>query len=219
MMEPGAPGIAPGLIFYPVIPWFGVMCLGYGLGGVFLQPAEQRRRSVLILAASAIALFLAIRAFNAFGDPAPWRAQQTGVATALSFFNVSKYPPSLLYVLITLGVSLSICVALERLRAWPSQVLLAFGRTPLATYLLHIYVVHGLACVVGIASGLSAGDFARFLEINFFSRSAHLAQVGWGFNLGVVYVVWLAVLAALYPVSAWMARLKRERRDWWLSYV
>jgi uncharacterized membrane protein len=218
-MEPGVPSFAPGLIIYPAIPWFGIMCLGYGLGGVFLQAPEQRKRSVLILATSAIALFLVLRAFTPFGDPSPWRAQLAGVPSVLSFFNVSKYPPSLLYVLITLGVSLLLSLAFERLRTWPAQVLLAFGRTPLATYLLHIYVVHGLACVVGMAMGFSAADFARFLEINFFARNAHLVSVGWGFNLAVVYVVWAAVLAALYPVSAWVARLKRERRDWWLSYV
>ena len=98
-------------------------------------------------------------------------------------------------------------------------MLLAFGRTPLATYLLHIYLVHGLACIVGVAMGFSVSDSADSSSSITSARSSHLVSLGWGFNLAVVYMVWVAVLAALYPFSAWVARIKRQRRDWWLSYV
>lgn len=219
LMEPGLAGFAPGLVVYPVIPWFGVMCLGYGLGSIFLQETARRRRSVLLLGAGAIVAFLILRTVNVFGDPAPWTVQSTPVATALSFFNVSKYPPSLLYVLITLGVSLLISLMLERLPGAAARVLLAFGRTPLATYVLHIYILHVLALIVGVLMGLPSALFFDFLGSNFVVSPARLPQAGWGFGLGIVYVVWIAVLAALYPFSAWLAQVKRERRDWWLSYV
>jgi uncharacterized membrane protein len=218
-MEPGPAGFARGLVLYPAIPWFGIMCLGYGLGGIFLQEPVQRRRSVLMVGAGAVALFLVLRAVNSYGDPSLWTPQASNVATVLSFFNVSKYPPSLLYVLITLGVSLLLSLALEHLWAPAARVLLAFGRTPLATYVLHIYIVHALALAIAVGSGLPASLFIDFLGMNFLVGSSRLVAAGWGFNLAVVYVIWIAVLVALYPFSAWLARIKRQRRDWWLSYV
>jgi uncharacterized membrane protein len=218
LMEPGLVEPVSGFLAYPVLPWFGVMCLGYGLGNLFVQTADGRRRTLIALGVSAIGLFFVLRTFNGFGDPAPWSTQANGIATALSFFNVSKYPPSLLYVLATLGVSLLLCVALERVAGWPARVLLAFGRTPLLTYVLHIYVAHGLALIVGWLGGVPASYF-----VDFFPRSVanprQLAEAGWGFTLPGVYIAWLVVLIGLYPISAWFAAVKRRRRDWWLSYL
>jgi uncharacterized membrane protein len=210
----GPSPIGRGFIAYPAIPWFGVMCLGYALGPVFVQEAARRNRALLVLALGAIALFCVLRAINAYGDPAPWRAYPSMAATVMSFFNVSKYPPSLLFVLITLGVSLLCLLALQRLHGFLARVLLAYGRTPLFTYVLHIYVVHGLALVVAMLAGFPASYHANFLADPF-----RLVKAGWGFNLLVVYVVWLAILIALYPVSRWFAEVKRRRREWWLSYL
>jgi uncharacterized membrane protein len=191
----GPPPIGPGFIAYPVIPWFGVMCLGYALGPVFV-------------------LFCVLRGLNAYGDPAHWRAYPTATATVMSSFNVSKYPPSLLYVLITLGVALLCMLALQRLRGLLAQVLLAYGRTPLFTYVLHIYVVHGASLVVAMLAGYPASSHANFLADPF-----RLYKAGFGFNLLVVYVAWLTILVALYPASRWFAAIKRQRREWWLSYL
>lgn len=220
-MEPGPAG-ASGLVLYPAIPWFGIMCLGYGLGSIFLEAADRRRRSLLILGASVIGLFFVLRAMNGFGDPAPWAIQDSGVATVLSFFNVTKYPPSLHYVLATLGITLLLCVGLERTNLpggwlsgrWPARVLLAFGRTPLLTYVLHIYIAHGLALAIGALGGVPASSF-----IDMIGDHSRVEAAGWGFSLPVVYVIWIGVLAALYPISAWFAAIKRRRRDWWLSYL
>jgi hypothetical protein len=132
----------------------------------------------------------------------------------MSFFNVSKYPPSLLYVLITLGVSLLCLLALQRLRGAVARALLAYGRTPLFTYVLHIYVVHGSALGVAVLAGYPASYQADFLADPF-----RLVKAGWGFNLVVVYAAWLAILIALYPASRWFADVKRRRREWWLSYL
>jgi uncharacterized membrane protein len=210
----GPPPIGPGFIAYPVVPWFGVMCLGYALGPVFVQEPARRNRMLFALAIGAIAVFGALRAIDMYGDPAHWRMYPTAAATLMSFFNVSKYPPSLLYVLITLGVSLLCMLGLQRLRGLPARVLLAYGRTPLFTYVLHIYVVHGASLVVAMLAGYPASYHANFLADPF-----RLFKAGFGFNLLVVHVVWLAILVALYPASRWFAEVKRRRREWWLSYL
>ena len=203
-----------GFVPYPVIPWFGVMCLGYAIGPVFMQEPARRNRTLLALALGAIAVFCVLRAINAYGDPSPWKAYPSAAATMMSFFNVSKYPPSLLYVLITLGVSLLCMLAFQRLRGLFARVLLAYGRTPLFTYVLHIYVVHGSALLVAVLAGYPAS-----YQVNFLADPFRLYKAGWGFNLAIVWVAWLAILIALYPASRWFAELKRRRRDWWLSYL
>jgi uncharacterized membrane protein len=212
--EVGPSPIGRGFVPYPAIPWFGVMCLGYALGPVFEQEAARRNRTLLVLAIGAIAVFCVLRAINAYGDPAPWRIYPSAAATVMSFFNVSKYPPSLLYVLITLGVSLLCMFGLQRLRGLLARVLLAYGRTPLFTYVLHIYVVHGTSLVFAMLAGYPASYHANFLADPF-----RLFKAGFGFNLLVVYGVWLAILVALYPAARWFAEVKRQRREWWLSYL
>jgi uncharacterized membrane protein len=212
-MQPGPILFLRGFISYPVIPWFGVMCLGYGLGFIFRQRPEQRRRSASMLALSLLAAFVALRAINGYGDPVPWSVQSNAVMTVLSFINVSKYPPSLMYVLVTLGVSMLLFLALDKLAEPLQKLLLAFGRTSLFTYVVHIYVAHGVALLVGVLGGLQASYYFDFLA------RAGGASEGQGYNLPIVYGIWLAVLLMLYPISSWFARLKRERRDWWLSYL
>jgi uncharacterized membrane protein len=212
--EVGPTPFGPGFIPYPLIPWFGVMCLGYALGFVFVQEAERRNRTLLKIALGAIALFLVLRAINAYGDPAPWQAFPGVAATVMSFFNVSKYPPSLLYVLITLGVSLLCMLAFRQLQGWLARALLAYGRTPLFTYVLHIYVVHGASLLAAVLAGYPAS-----YHVNFLADPFRLVKAGFGFNLLVVYGVWLAILIALYPAARWFADVKRRRREWWLGYL
>ena len=136
------------------------------------------------------------------------------VYTALSFINVSKYPPSLQYTLLTLGISLPLGLALEHLRGPIARVLLAFGRTPMLTYLVHAYLVHGGALLLGLAQGLPASAFT-----NFFEGTEALKAARWGVSLPVVYGVWLLVLTLLYPISRAHARLRRTRRSWWMNYI
>ena len=212
LMQPGPTSFMPGFVPYPLIPWFGVMCLGYGLGLIFRQPAEQRRRSVLALALSLLAAFVALRGINGYGDPVAWAVQSSGLMTLLSFINVSKYPPSLMYVLATLGTSMLLLLALEKLTGPLQRLLLAFGRTPLFTYLLHIYLVHGLAIAIGVIGGIPVSYYLNFL-MKFQQGGSQ------GFGLPVVYIVWLAIVLMLYPLASWFARVKRQRRDWWLSYI
>lgn len=213
-MEPGpVDAVRGGLLLYPVIPWFGVMCLGYGLGFLFAQEPRRRRRNVLFLGLGAIAAFIVLRAATGFGDPSPWQAQHGDAATtALAFINVTKYPPSLLYVLATLGVAMLLLLVIERLAVPAQRVVLTFGRTPLFTYVLHIYVVHALGLAMGVLAGLPPTHYVDFIGDSGRNASA-------GFGLFAVYAAWLASLLVLYPVCAWFAAVKRRRRDWWLSYL
>jgi uncharacterized membrane protein len=211
-MQPGPTVFMRGFAPYPFIPWFGIMCLGYGLGFIFRQPTQQRRRTVLALALSLLAAFVVLRGINGYGDPAPWAVQSSGIMTLLSFINVSKYPPSLMYVLVTIGTSMLLLLALEKLTGPLQRLFLAFGRTSLFTYILHIYLAHSLAILIGVLGGIPASYYLDFIM-------KFQGGGGQGFGLTVVYAVWLAVLLLLYPLSAWFERVKRERRDWWLSYL
>lgn len=213
LLRPGVIAGVPGFVAYPAVPWIGLMLLGYGLGPVFAWPPARRRRALAALATFALAAYVGLR-LSGLGDPRAWRRMADPWLDAASFFNVTKYPPSLQYALVTLGAALLLGLALERLRGPLRAVLLAYGRTPLFTYLLHIYFVHGLALIAGVASGVPAAAFIGFLD-----RPQRLTEAGWGVSLGAVYAVWLLVLALLYPLSRWFAGVKRRRRDRWLSYL
>lgn len=203
------------LVAYPAIPWIGALLVGYGLGGVFAAPETRRRRGVLALALGALALFAVLRAINLPGlDPRAWAVQAEPLWTAFSIIDVSKYPPSPGYMLLTLGVSLLIYLALERARGRAVGVLTTFGRTPLFTYLLHIWIAHALALLTGVAMGVPASAFFGWIV-----DPSRLIQAGWGVDLWAVYGFWLLTLALLYPLSRGFEALKRRRRDWWLGYL
>lgn len=214
LMRPGPlPGIES-FVLYPALPWAGVMLIGYGLGPMFLLEPDRRRRAIATLALAFLATFVILRGIVAFGDPLPWRRMADPIFDAMSFINVSKYPPSLQYVLVTLGVALLLMLALERLRGPLRSLLLAYGRTPLFTYLLHIYLAHGLAIAIGVASGIPTSTFPGII-----GNGRRLLDAGWGMGLAGVFAVWLGILAILYPLSRWFAGVKRRRRDPWLSYL
>ena len=207
------PGMG-GFVAYPFVPWLGVMLLGHGLGGLFQQADDPGNRTILMLAGGMLVLFAVVRGINLYGDPRPWLIQAKPQWTALSFINVSKYPPSLDFVLVTLGLSLTLLPLVARLGGLPARVLLSFGRTPLFTYVLHIFLAHGLALVVGSMTGVPPSAF-----FNLLGDPGRVIQAGWGFGLAGVYATWLTVLVMLYPVSRWFDGVKRRRRDWWLGYM
>lgn len=213
-----APGLTPGLsglAMYPMLPWLAIMCLGFGLGPVFrLEPGERSKR-ILTLALGSLALFAVLRTINGYGDPVPWASLPTTAQTVMSWLVISKYPPSPDYVFATLGVSMLIFLALERLRGPVARVLLSFGRTPLFTYLCHIYIAHGLMLLAAIAWGYPAAIALDLLGNQI--RGTPLPV--WGVPLIGVYAVWLLVVAMLIPLARWFEGVKRRRRDWWLSYL
>lgn len=199
-----------GLLMYPIIPWFAVMALGYCAGVVFELDEQRRRRILFAAGTTALLLFVVLRAINVYGDPYPWSSQPTAAATLMAFIKVHKYPPSLMYLLVTLGISTLLLGALEYARGALVDVLNTFGRVPMFFYLLHIYLVHSFAGLVALTLGYGPDVITNLYE--------HF-PAGWGFGLPGVYVAWLIVVAALYPACKWFAEVKRRRSDWWLSYL
>ena len=196
---------------YPVLPWVGVMFLGYASAGLFRGPARLRDwRLARIGMAMAIA-FVVLRALDVYGDPHPWHFYPDAVtASFMAFLATTKYPPSLLYLLMTLGPAAIACAYAERLPERVQEVLLTYGRAPLAFYVAHLYLIHTVAILLGVAEGFAADQF--FTHYRFFPK-------GYGVNLAGVYLIWIAVVALLYPLCRWVVSVKARRTDWWLSYV
>jgi uncharacterized membrane protein len=203
----------PVLFAYPFVPWLGIMLFGYGFGRVFELPEAKRRRTLTFTGLGMIAAFLILRGFQIYGDPGGWQLQDALWKTAGDFVDVRKYPPSLLYVLMTLGPVIALLPWLERVRGWPAKILLPFGRAPLFAYVLHIYVAHALLVVIGTAMGWPMSAFIN----PFFDPQPEMK--GWGLSLLATYGVWLLVLAILYLPTRWFAGVKARRRDWWLGYL
>jgi uncharacterized membrane protein len=216
--QPGPVSVfgAPIFVLYPLVPWVGVMAAGYALGGVYGWEAERRRRFLVRLGVAMTMAFAALRALNVYGDPAPWSTQARGAAyTALSFLNVTKYPPSLLFLLATLGPALVALAWMERSGRGPvARALLVFGRVPLFFYLLQWPLAHGLA----VLAGWAAGQPVRWLFLNVADRFANPPS-GAGFGLGVVYAAWALSILILHPLCRWFAGVKRRRTEWWLRYL
>ena len=207
---PGPLGSMPVFVTYPLVPWAGVMALGYAAGpAVFSQEAGAARR--IAWAGALIVLgFVVLRTLNGYGDPNPRLDEGSPALLAMSFLNLTKYPPSLLYVLMTLGPALVALALLRRAKGPVADVLVTFGRVPFLFYVMHLYLVHALAVAAGVAQGFP-GSAIRTLY--------RFLPEGYGFGLPVVYLVWLFVVAALYPVCRRYAALKGRSRAWWLSYL
>lgn len=217
--EPGTIEYLPGHHFnslYPLVPWIGVMAAGYCLGPVFLEP--NRQTILFRLGLSCLALFLVLRLGNFYGDPHPWSPQKNGLFTLFSLLNFEKYPPSLLYLLATLGL-MFIGLALFENRRLPiiRQPLLTVGKAPLFFYLLHIYLIHGAALAVTHYQGLPADWLTAGSPEKPFPE---IPSPDYGFDLPAVYGVWLALLVLLYPCCRLFVRIKqRYRHVAWLSYL
>ncbi len=202
---------------YPLIPWVGVMMVGYGAGEVLLLRSDLRRRALLNVGGAAVVLFFLLRVLNIYGDPSPWSNQPSLLFTVLSFVRCSKYPPSLLYLLMTLGPALILLGALEGRSNWLAERFEVFGQVPLFYYLLHLPLLHGIAVLFSVAK---YGDASWLYQDGFMlSRSAHPIPAGYGYALPVVYAVWLSAVFMLYPVCQWFAGMKRRGRHPLLSYL
>jgi uncharacterized membrane protein len=207
------------LVTYTVLPWAGVMALGFCFGEVLLRPPDERRRQTLWIGLALIAVFLALRAMNRYGDPAPWSAQKSAVFTIMSFLNCTKYPASLDFLLMTMGPALIALAWLERHSLSVRNPLMVFGRTPLFYFVLHFYLIHALAVLAAwVRYGAKAFVF-MFHPLPSMGGPAPLFPPQFGYGLWTAYLVWLIVVVALYPVCRWYASIKAKRRDWWLSYL
>ena len=197
-------------VAYPLVPWIGVMAAGYAFGPVLHHTPDQRRRELLQLGTLLVVGFVVLRAINVYGDAQRWSVQSTSLFTFFSFLNTTKYPPSLLYLLMTLGPAILSLVFFERLRGPVARFFILYGRVPFLFYVAHIYLIHALVLLV---AGFRGDDLHRYLV---FWR---MMPETWGYSLGVAYAVWIFVVLALYPACRWFAGVKARRRDAWLSYL
>jgi uncharacterized membrane protein len=206
----GGPGI-PFYISYPLIPWIGVMALGYAFGPIFRLPGPDRRRRLIGMGIALIVAFVVLRGSCDYGDPRPWEAESPyPLYNALEFLRTSKYPPSLDYLLMTLGPILIALALLDQAKGFIAGIFLDFGRVPLFFYVAHLYVIHGLAVACGMMQGFPAREMMT---------TYNGLPDDYGFSLRVVYGVWLLVLLVLYPPCAWFSNLKRRSKHWLLSYL
>ena len=216
LLEGGLLDIGVGKIFvtYAAVPWLGFMALGYAMGPLFDTRAPMSRRGLVPAGLILLAGFVLLRAINHYGDPAPWSAGLTAMQSVESFFNATKYPPSLVFTLMTLGPILVVLYGLERMKFSFLSLFTVYGRSPLLFYVAHLFLIHGLMMLTGMAMGIPPGAFVTFIA----DRTV-LREAGWGFSLAVVYGVWALVVVALYPACRWLGQIKARRRDWWLSYL
>ena len=203
-------------VAYPLVPWIGVMSAGYALGVVYSWDGERRRRWLFRLGLALSILFVLIRATNLYGDPQVWRSQTSAAFTFLSFLNTTKYPPSLLFLLMTIGPALLILAWAEGVRkdSFWSRILVTFGRVPLFYFLLQMFVAHLFGVLLGLAVGKSVGH----LFMNFPASNTDVPPDA-GFSLWVVYAAWLGGLVLLYPLCLWYGRLKQRRSGFPFSYL
>lgn len=200
---------------YPLVPWLAVMSAGYVLGAIYAWPAARRRRFLVRLGGAMILGFVALRALDVYGDPAPWQAQATPVFTVLAFLNTTKQPPSLLFLLMTLGPVLVALAYAEAPPRWLAPAI-TIGRVPLFYFVLHFFVLHAVALVV---SAVELGTVANMFESPSIAQYPATFPPGWGLPLPWLYAAWLAVVIAVYPACRWFAALKQRRRDAWLGYL
>ena len=202
---------------YPIIPWIGLMALGFCFGTFYQKDFNigTRKKWLLILGISSIALFFVLRGLNIYGDLVPWSTQNTTTKTILSFFKVTKYPPSLVYLLITIGPSLLFLYGIETVKNKISNFFLIFGRVPLFYYFLHVFVIHTLAIVGILIFGGNWKDM--ILSTNAFNNPNF---ANYGYPLFIVYSVWISVIALLYyPSKKYMIYKANNKGKWWLSYL
>ncbi len=209
-------GEVPVLAAYPLVPWVAVMALGFCLGQILTLDPRERRWWLVRIGLSVSAAFLLIRAINGYGDPVPWSSRVPGM-TLLSFLRCTKYPPSLDFLLMTLGPALLLLVWFDRLTFQRTNPLIVFGRVPLFYFLVHLFVIHGLTIPFALVQYGHAGFLLNPLPS--LGGLAKLYPPDYGYPLWVVYPVWIAIVALLYPLCLWFSRLKERRSDWWLSYL
>jgi uncharacterized membrane protein len=202
------------LLAYPLVPWIAVMAAGFCFGEVVTLEPTLRRRWLIRIGLGLTLAFLLIRGINIYGDPVRWSTRFPGM-TVLSFLRITKYPPSLDFLLATLGPAILLLAWLERFRLAKANPLIVFGRVPLFYFLVHLFVIHLLAVVFALFRYGHAGFLFQALP----STGGTDFPPVFGYELWVVYAVWIGVVVMLYPLCLWFSRVKERRRDWWLSYL
>jgi uncharacterized membrane protein len=204
---------------YPIIPWPGVMALGYCFGIFFSSDytSKMRKTAFLQLGLICLLVFLTLRSSNIYGDPVPWTEQTEFGATLMSFFNVEKYPPSLLFLSITLGISLLLLAAMEGRNLKRLRFVTLFGNVALFYYVVHIFLIHVLAVFAAVFTGY---PWQSMIFLESLAKGTPWLKGSYGFSLWVVYAVWFMVVVLLYPLCVfWNSFKTRNKKKWWVSYV
>jgi uncharacterized membrane protein len=204
------------LVLYPFLSWVGLMMMGYCFGKLFMNFQGAARRQILLrLGFGVIAFFILLRAFDFYGDPGRWQEQRSALYTFFDLIDVQKYPPSLLYTCATIGPALIFLAAAEGAKNRLSRIITVYGRVPFLYYVLHFFMLHLVAAILFFASGNSMATAEKFSD----GLTPLFISPGKGYSLWVVYGVWLAVVALLYPVCRWFSHYKQTHKQWWLSYL
>jgi uncharacterized membrane protein len=203
------------LLAYALLPWAGVMMIGYVFGSMYTKTydAVKRRKTLLYSGLSLLVLFLVLRSIDQYGDPSHWAAQKTPVLTVISFLNVTKYPPSLLYLSMTLGVAMTVLSLTEGVKNKFTAILITYGNVPFFYYLCHWYLIRIFSVVLFFIQGFKTSDIVNPKQPILFLPDSM------GFNLFGVYVVWFCVVAILYLPCRWYSNYKKTHAQWWLSYL
>jgi uncharacterized membrane protein len=202
------------IMAYPPIPWLGIMLVGFASGKLFESTGNIRKKIFFQIGAAALLLFALLRFLNIYGDPAPWTSKKTTIFTFLSFMNITKYPPSLIFCLITLGIMFLILALTDQAENRITRIVNIYGKVPLFYFILHFYIIHTLLLILLFFQGFHWADL-NFASGNFGRPKA--AQSG--VPLWSVYLIWIAVVTALYKPCAWFANYKTAHKDWWLKYI
>lgn len=202
-------------VLYAVLPWTGVMLLGYAFGTLYRSDYNLVSRKAILLYSS-ITIFIAfliLRFVNGYGDPAPWAVQKNGIFTLMSFLNVSKYPPSLMYCCLTLSVGLFVLAVTENVSGKLAAFFKVYGSVPFFYYVLHFYLIRVLSVIVFFAQGFKTSQIVT-PNVPFLFEPP-----GMGFNLAITYLLWLGIILLLYYPCKWFSKYKKTHHQWWLSYL
>ncbi|MGH2647371.1 MAG: DUF1624 domain-containing protein, partial [Ginsengibacter sp.] len=202
------------VIAYPPIPWLGIMLVGFATGRLFEMPLQKRNKIFLTIGLIALLLFVVMRFINIYGDPTAWSVQKNAMFTFLSFINVTKYPPSLLFSLVTLGIMFLIFAIAEKGNSPAGKVISVYGKVPMFYFLVHIYLIHATLIVILFLQGFHWHDLS--FETGIFGRPQNVQS---GVNLWAVYVIWISVVVILYKPCVWYGKYKLSHKQWWLRYL
>lgn len=205
------------VIIYPFAPWLGLMMLGYCFGKIYAPDfsVALRRKTLLTSGALLILFFILLRYSNLYGNPLPWVTEDTTIKTLMSFFNVHKYPPSLLFMCITMGPALIFLAIFENSNNKLTQAISIYGRVPFFYYVIHFYLLHILCMILFLARGHAFGEVTPSI----FGIPFGFMLAGEGYSLKIVYVIWLSLVVGLYPLCKWFSDLKQGKNYWCLSYL
>jgi uncharacterized membrane protein len=198
---------------YPPIPWLGIMLTGFAAGKLFEQPANERKAMFLRIGLTSLVLGIIVRAINIYGDPFHWSTQKNALFTFLSFINVTKYPPSLLFCLFMLGIMFLILAAVEGMKNKFTEIASVYGKVPLFYFLVHWYIIHPIMFLIVFLQGYKSSDLVFGFN---FGRPKGIS----GVNLSYIYLIWVLVVIMLYPLCKWYGKYKESHREKrWLRYL